>query len=396
MSLTDARVKALKPTTSRYLETDGRGLSMDVLPSGKKTWIFKYRRNGKQERMTLGQYPDLSLADARAERDRLAQKVVKGESPAEQRRKQRAGGDPTLAQFSEKYYREVVLKDRKDPAPTKRYLDKEIAPHLGGKLLKDVTVLDVQKLIYRKRDAGKVSTALHLRIVLKGLFDYGLELQLCEMNPAVQVSRRYIGKLRKRERALSPNDLRIFLRTLDEADLNRQFKLALRILMLTLVRKGELLQASWEHVDFDAGVWTIPAAHTKTNQQHVVYMSSQVADLFRELHVIACGSPFVLPGQGMRRPLSAVTLNNALARIKFDLAHFTIHDFRRTGSTILNGKGFAPDVVEAALGHQIPGVRGIYNRSRYEEEQKRMLQFWGDYVDSIVNGSNVIVGNFGA
>ena len=190
MPLTSAQVKAFKPAKRRYLRTDGRGLSLDVLPSGVRSWIFRYRLDGKQEKVTLGQYPDLGLADARKERDRLAQIVVKGKSPAKEKMLARGGRstDPTVRAFSDRYYNEQVKPNLKDPSEVRRYLDNEIFPYLGERLLKDVGVLDCQQLIYRKRDKGRITTALHLRATLKQIFDYALELQLVTSNPAAQVA----------------------------------------------------------------------------------------------------------------------------------------------------------------------------------------------------------------
>lgn len=395
--LTDAKIRSLKPAATRYLTTDGRGLSLDVLPTGVTTWLFRYRLNGNQEKLTLGRYPDLSLAGARKERDRLAQLVVAGKSPAREKKLARGGRstDPTVRSFGDRYFDEQIAPNLKDPSEVRRYLDNEIYPHLGDRLLKEVGVIDVQRLIYRKRDKGRVVTALRIRQVLKGLFDYGLETRLVDSNPATQCSTRYIGRTKKRTRALSPNEIRIFLRTLYGADIQRQFKLALHITLLTLTRKSELRLAEWTDVHSDAGEWIIPAANTKTNVEHVVYLSAQVAEMFRELQVLACGSEYVLPGKSsIRKPMHENSLNAALDRISFDMPSFVIHDFRRTASTILHGNHFAPDVIETALGHKIPGVRGVYNVQPYVAERKRMLAWWSNYVDSLVNESNVVIGNF--
>jgi integrase len=399
VSLTDAQIKAFKPKATRYLKTDGRGLSLDVLPSGVRSWIFRYRLNGKQEKVALGHYPDMGLGAARKERDRLAQIVVKGKSPAREKMLARGGRatDPTMRSFADRYYDEQVKPNLKDPSEVRRYLDNEIFPYLGERLLKDVGVLDCQQLIYRKRDKGRITTALHLRATLKQIFDYALELQLVAANPAAQVATKYIGKSRKRTRALSPSELRSFLRTIYASDIQRQFKLAVHVTLLTLTRKSELRLAEWEpYVNLEAGEWIIPAQNTKTNAEHIVYLSTQVAEMFRELQVLACGSPYVLPGKSsLRKPLHENSLNAALDRLTFDIPDFTIHDLRRTASTILHGNHFQPDVIEVALGHKVAGIRGVYNVAEYAAERKRMLQWWADYVDSIVNESKLVIGNFG-
>ena len=165
------------------------------------------------------------------------------------------------------------------------------------------------------------------------------------------------------------------------SNIRRQFKLALNIILLTLVRKSELLHARWEHIDHERAEWLIPESHSKTGKPHVVYMSRQVAELFRELLVLAGDSELVLPGRGsLTKPFAANALNKALEGVNFSIPPFTIHDLRRTGSTILHEQGFSSDVVEKALNHSIGGIRGVYNKAEYADQRRAMLQTWADYI----------------
>jgi integrase len=402
MSLTSIEIeKALKkPTTKRYQMNDGHGLSLDILPSGVRSWVFRYRLDGKQERVKLGDYKTLSLAEARKQRDARANLVNNGTSPAQEKKRKRVESltvGLTLSTFGDRYFAEQVKPNLKDPSEVRRYLNKEIYPHLGDRLLKDITAVDVRELIYDKRDKGRVVTALRMRQVLKGLYDYAMEKDLVIANPATQCATKYIGQTKKRTRKLSPTEIRIVLRTLDDSDIRESFKLALRITLLTLTRKSELRLAEWKDVNFEAGEWFVPGANTKTGVDHTIYLSNQVAEMFRELQVLACGSPYVLPGKSsIHRPMHENTLNGVLDRISFDVPAFVIHDFRRTASTILHNNGFAPDWIELSLGHQIPGMRGVYNTAQYATDRKRMLAWWADYIDGLVSGSNVVIGNFGA
>jgi integrase len=284
----------------------------------------------------------------------------------------------------------------KDPKTIRRYLDNEIFPTLGDRLLKEVTALDVQALVYRKRDNGQVSAAIQLRGVIKQLFDYAIETRLVTINPAAMVATRYIGKARKRSRVLTPTEIRLYLRTIYQSNIRRQFKLALHIILLTLSRKSELLQARWEHVNFEVGEWLIPAENAKTAKPHIVYLSTQVAEMLQELKVLAGGSELVMPGRGnLTRPFAANALNKALEGLTFDMDPLTIHDLRRTGATLLTERGFNKDVIEKALSHEAVGIRAVYIIAEFADQRKKMLQWWADYVDSIVNESKVIVGNFG-
>ena len=182
------------------------------------------------------------------------------------------------------------------------------------------------------------------------------------------------------------------------SDIQQSFKLALKITLLTLTRKSELRLAEWKDVNFETCEWYIPPANTKTGVEHVVFMSSQVTEMFGELQTLACGSRFVMPGKSsIHRPTHENTLNGVLDRISFDVPAFVIHDFRRTASSILHSNGFSPDWIELSLGHQISGsMRAVYNTAQYATERRRMLAWWSDYMDTTVDGGKVIVGNFGA
>ena len=217
------------------------------------------------------------------------------------------------------------------------------------------------------------------------------------INPAVKVATRFIGKARQRSRVLSLKEIRLYLRTIYKSNIRRQFKLALHIILLTLSRKSELLLARWEDVNLEAGEWLVPEENAKTAKPHIVYLSTQVVEMFRELKALAGDSELVLPGRGSSvKPFAKNALNKALEGLTFDMDPLTIHDLRRTGATLLTENGFNKDVIEKALSHEAVGIRAVYIVAEFAEQRKKMLQWWGDYVDSIVTESKVIVGNFGA
>jgi integrase len=397
MPLTDAQIRVLRPRAVRFLVTDGRGLSLDVLPSGVKSWMYRYRQDGACGKVLLGRYPDLTLKAARSKRDELAAQVVAGRSPAKEKkaRREARGGNPTVREFGERYYREQVVRNRKNPADVHRYLEREIYPAFGNKELKEVTALDVQALVYRKRDNGREAAAIMIRQVIKLLFDYAVHSQLATMNPATMVATRYIGRARKRSRVMNAKEIRLYLRTIYQSNIRRQFKLALHILLLTLKRKSELLLARWEHIDLERGEWLIPAENAKAAKPTIVYLSTQVIEMFRELRKLAGASDLVMPGRSsIRRPFAANALNKALEGLTFDMDPVTVHDLRRTAATMLTEHGFDKDVIEKALSHERQGIRAVYVLAEYAEQRKRMLQWWADYVDGVVNGSNVLVGKF--
>ena len=254
-----------------------------MTPGGVKSWVFRYRINGKRDKLVIGRYPDVTLKAARDERAELAAQVARGESPADGKE---AGARRGVHESHRERVWGAVLhgtsadpwKDPKSHSALSRQRD---FPALGEKTLKDVNALDVQGLVYRKRDNGQVAAAIQLRSVIKQIFDYAIETQLVTVNPAVMVATRYIGKARQRSRVLAPKEIRLYLRTIYQSNIRRQFKLALHIILLTLSRKSELQLARWEHLNFEAGEWLIPAENAKNGKPHLVYLSSQVAAMFR-------------------------------------------------------------------------------------------------------------------
>ena len=338
MPLTDTAIKALKPREGRFTVTDEKGLVLEVFPTGGMLWHYRYRLNGKQERVTLGRYPALSLRLARGQRDERATLVALGQSPAQQKQLVKVAAAPatTVAEFGERFFREVVAKDRKNISIPRRYFDKSIVPAIGTKAVRDVTTEDVRTIIWRKKEEGFDAAAGEIRGVLKRMFDYAQTAGLAKANPVLALPMRHVHKAKSRDRALSPEEVRVFLKAAFESNIRRQFKIGLQLILLTLVRKAELLLARWEHVDLEQAEWRIPAENSKTGKPHIVYLSRQSIALFKELQSLAGGSALVMPGRGsLTKPFAHNAINSALkvALIGQDIAAFTVHDLRRTAST---------------------------------------------------------------
>ena len=396
--LTDVKIKSLKPREVRYLVSDENGLYLEIRPNGKRTWLHRYRLHGRPEKVVIGAYPDVSLKRARERRDENKTAVANGTSPAmaKRQKKQRLNSDTTVRDFGSRYLAEVVTRDRKDPTQVRRYLEKDIYSVLGNRPLGEVSPAEIQAVVFRKRDNGRPAAAGQLRGVMKGLFNYARALQLVQTNPVDSLPMRYVTQARPRTRALSPVEIRCYLQTLYKSNCRRQFKLALHLLLLTLARKNELLQARWDQVNLELGEWEIPAENSKNGLAHIVHLSLQARALFAELRTLAGPSDLVMPGRSsLNKPFAHNALNHALDTIHFDMQPFTIHDSRRTASTLLHEKGFASDVIEKALNHTIGGVRGVYNKAEYAEPRRKMLQFWADFVEGIASERQVIVGQFG-
>lgn len=397
MALSDTKLRTLKAQEKPYQIADGGGLFIEVMPGGKRVWRLRYRLKGKQEKVTLGDYPSFSLVDARRWREDCKAKVARGESPMRSKQEQKAAELDTVEAFARRWLAEVVEKNTEQPRNIKRVIEKDIIPAIGQKELAEVTTGDILAIADRIKARGADQMALLTRNVLKRMFAYAIARQKVTFNPAAAVEASYIATAKSRDVALTPDEVGRLLRGIYTSSMRRAHKLALHLLILCMVRKSELLEARWDEIDFNKDEWVIPAERMKKDRAHVVYLSRQALAMFEELKSLACGSPYVLPSRGdLNQPIAHSTLNVAIRALELDVRDFVIHDFRRTASTHLHEAGFNSDWIEKALAHEQKGIRGVYNKAQYAEQRRNMLQWWADFVDTQINEDRkVIIGRFG-
>ena len=395
---TDREIQNLKPQEKRYSVKDklNNGLFVEVWDSGTKTWHYRYSLNGKQERLVIGRYPDLSLKEARQVRDESASLVAKGISPKQNKNKVTS---ILFSDYGERYLNEVIKKERKDPYNMILCLNNDIYPMMGSIPLDQVSIEDIRRTIWRKKEQGYDAAANQVRGLLKRMFDYAMTLGLVPFNPVLAIPSRHIHKAKPRDRYLSTNEIRTYYTTLLNSRIYRPRKLGLLLSLLTLVRKSELLKAKWEYIDFDKRIWLIPETKADSATGHsremVVYMSDQVIEIFKELKTIAGDEPYVFVGRQSGTHISHNAFNTAqkAALALTDLPPFTVHDLRRTASTHLNEQGFHSDAIEACLNHIMRGVRGVYNKAKYEKERIDIMEKWSNYIFSVIYEPNLIFFN---
>lgn len=395
---TDREIQNLKPQDKRYSVKDklNNGLFIEVKESGVKSWHYRYSLAGKQERLVIGRYPDLSLKDARQIRDESASLVAKGISPKQDKAKPKG---ILFKDYGERYLKEVIKKDRKDPYNMVLCLSNDIYPMMGHIPLDQISIEDIRRTIWRKKEQGYDAAANQVRGLLKRMFDYAMTLGLVPYNPVLAIPSRHVHKAKPRDRYLSTNEIRTYYTTLLNSRIYRPRKLGLLLSLLTLVRKSELLRAKWEHIDFDSRIWLIPETKADSATGHsremVVYMSDQVMEIFKELKAIAGNEPYVFVGRKRGTHISHNAFNTAqkAALALTDIPNFTIHDLRRTASTHLNEQGFNRDAIEKCLNHTATGVRSVYNKAEYANERIKMMQKWSDFIFSLIYEPNLIFFN---
>lgn len=395
---THREIDALKPREKRYSAKDklNNKLFIEVLPSGIKSWGYRYTLNGKQDKLSIGHYPDVSLKDARQIRDEAASLVAKGISPKKEKAKPQS---VLFKDYGERYLNEVIKKRRANPYNMILTLNNDIYPLIGHIPINEVSIEDIRRTISRKKEQGYDAAANQVRGLLKRMFDYAMSWGLVPYNPVLVIKSRDVAIARSRERYLTINEIRTYYTTLLNSRIYRPRKLGLLLSLLTMVRKAELLRAKWEHINFEQRIWLIPETKADSNTGHsremLVYMSDQVIEIFKELKTIAGDEPYVFVGRKSGTHISHNVFNTAqrAALVLTDLPDFKVHDLRRTASTHLHEQGFNSDAIEACLNHTMRGVRGVYNKAVYEKERIEMMQKWSDFIFSIIYEPNLIFFN---
>ena len=393
MSLTDIQIRALKPTLGKQIAKHGDrdGLYVAVLKSGVRSFRFDYVFRGRGQTVTFGCYPKVTLGEARAAHAEARKLLDAGKNPAEEKRRKRAQKDSphTFGALAEIWLRDAGL------APStvtlrRRILDGDILPTFGKRQLADISTVQVMDLCEKILARGAPSAAVKAREIISLVYKWAAARGLDVADPAAKIKAAALATFKPRERALNPGEIGVFFHALEGVGSQPALKLALKLVLLTLVRKGEMIGATFDEFDVDAATWTIPASRMKGRRAHIVYLSRQAIDIVKVLKGIAGRSPYLLQARGdPSKPIGAATLNgviNAVIKVTqkvsdVKLESFALHDMRRTASTLLHDAGYSSDVIEKALAHQQRGIRAVYNRAEYAEQRREMLQKWADMVD---------------
>ncbi|HID8277071.1 TPA: tyrosine-type recombinase/integrase [Proteus mirabilis] len=390
--LTDTKLRSLKPQDKLYKVSDRDGLYVAVTKSGVISFRYDYRFNGRRETVTFGRYSadGITLAEARAELIEAKRLLNAGISPAS---KKRDGIESKKIGTVFKDYTVNFLNDTQYADSTRAMkeaiIEKEIYPVFGKLQLEEITTPRLRALCEKIKDRGAKATALQVREIVGSVFTYAIDRGYEISNPADAIKASSIGTFQARERAMSPKEIGILFRELENYSCYPTLKLAVKFVLLTLVRKSEFIHATWDEIDFKNRQWVIPKGRMKGRKEHVIYLSDQAMDILTGMKVCAMGSDYLMPGRyDIKKPLSNAALNNVIdgtvKRINekgIEFEPVTVHDLRRTASTLLHEAGYNSDWIEKCLAHVQNGVRAVYNKAEYAEQRRKMLQEWADMVD---------------
>lgn len=396
--LTDTAIKSLRAQQKLYKVSDRDGMYVVVQPSGAIVFRYDYRLNGRRETLTLGRYglEGLSLARAREKLIDAKRAISEGRSPAQEKQhdKRRLKEAKRFGEFGEKWFQESRMADS-TRAMRRSIYERDILPTFRNRLLTEIAPDDLRMMCGKVKDRGAPATAVHVRDIVKLIFAFAILHGEKVANPADEVGPASIATFVPKDRSLSPAEIRVMLGQLDHVPTLPTIRLGMKLFLLTMVRKSELQDATWDEVDFENAVWSIPKERMKRSKAHNVYLSEQAVDIFIALKTCAGNSRYVLPSRyDADAPMSRATFNRittaVVVRAKKEglpLEPFTVHDLRRTGSTLLNELGFNSDWIEKCLAHEDGrSSRGVYNKAEYEHQRRHMMQEWSNMLDAWVLG----------
>jgi integrase len=444
MKFTDKGVASLKPEAKQYYQRESEGFTVRVLPSGVKTWLYIYTISGKRRQMNLGEYPDVSLADAR-ERAADARKVLNRENidpqeygfdwhrnPERERRElaekiEEDLKNPSVTDLAKEYMEKHARENKRESSAKEdqRLLNKDVLPVWGERKAKDIRKRDVILLLENAAKRGPALTHNIFKLVRK-MYNFAVSRDILESTPCAGVKIDEIAAISSRDRVLKePKDnggideIVTFWNELEKAAMTTEVKNILKLILVTGQRPGEV--AGIHSREIDGHWWTIPVERRKVKkksknppQPHRVYLSNLALQLIGEIDGYAFPSPankfddegnvirFThiddnavayavrrnLKDYQPRRKIKGETIKmvKVAEDRKMAIDHFTPHDLRRTCSTRLAELGYKDEVNDAILGHVKAGVVGIYNRYKYDKEKQRAMEAWERKLKNILSG----------
>lgn len=389
--LSDITIRNARPREMAFKLYDEKGLYLIVQPTGGKLWRFDYRFFGKRKTLALGSYPDVSLASARDGRDEARRHVASDIDPSDLRRATRESRVGAANNSFEVIAREWISTHMADKTPshTSRLLRRlvlYIFPWLGNKPISDITAPQLLESIRRIQNANKLETAHRTLQSVGQIFRYAAQTGRVARDITLDLKGALPPTTTKHMAAFTePNQVAELLKAIDGFTGTLTVQAALKLAPLVFVRPGELRTAKWADIDFDAAEWKYRVS--KTNTDHIVPLSNQALAILQDIFPLSGHGEFVfMGGHDPRKPMSDAALNASLKRMGYDTqTEITGHGFRAMARTIIHERlGVDPYVIEHQLAHKVPDALGsAYNRTRFLEQRKVMMQQWADYLDEL-------------
>lgn len=394
--LSDTKIKKAKPQDKAYTLFDGGGLFLLVTPSGSKLWRLKYRfqKNGKL--LALGQYPDVTLSDAREARHTARQQLAQGIDPAAARKANKnIIQDGTFEAVALEWHGKFTPRwSPKHAATTLTRLEQDLFPLMGERPIVDIKAPELLAALRRVESRGALESAHRLRSIAGQVFRYAVATGRAERDCSGDL-RGALPQPEKKHHAaiIEPKDVAPLLRACDTYQGGFVVRCALQLAPLFFVRPGELRQAEWQEIDLDEAVWNIPAHKMKKKAPHIVPLCVQAVEILTKLKQYTGMGQYVFPSRySILNPMSVNAINHALRRMGYDKDTMSTHGFRAMARTILDEVlKVRPEYIEHQLAHKVQDPLGrAYNRTTYLPERREMMQLWADYLDGLKKGASVV------
>ena len=394
MILNALAVKQAAPKEKRYILKDERGLYLEVALNGGKWWRLRYWINSKEYRLSLGVYPEISLADARTKRDELRVDIAKGINPSEKRKEEKRENQRQNDFIFEKTAREWVQKASNQWTTghaelTLRRLEQNIFPYLGSRPIEQISPIKLLEVLRKIETRWALHVAKRVRGICSGVFRYAIASGICDRNPCAELLGALTPPPRNHFASITdPKKVGQLLRDMANCKANYTVYCALQLAPLLFVRPGELRHAEWSEFDFEKAEWRIPAHKMKMRTTHIVPLATQTITILKGLYPLTSDGKYVFPSIRTRAyPISENTILVAIRRIGYAQGEMTGHGFRSMASTLLNEQGYNRDWIERQLGHsERDEVRAAYNYAEFLPERRKMMQEWADYLDELKKG----------
>jgi integrase len=389
MALSNFSVENAKPSAKPVKIPDGDGLYLVVQPNGSKLWRLRYSFLSKERSLSMGMYPAVSLADARARRDEAKKLLAHGVDPSVQKKLDRLAGEAasrnTFGLVAEEYVANLRLRGRAEITVAKnRWLLLELAAPIANRPIAEITAAEILDLLKRVERSGRRETARRMRSTISAVFRLAVATLRATNDPTFALRGALVPpNVKPRAAITDERQLGGLLRSIDAFHGWPTLKAALKFCALTFARPGEVRGAKRSEFNFEKAVWRISAERTKMRRPHDIPLSRQALAVLRDVWPMSAESELVFPSiVSPKKWLSENSFNSVLRRMGYTQEEMTSHGFRSSASTILNEHGFNPDVIEAALGHQSDNpVRRAYNRAIYWPERVALMQTWADMLD---------------
>ncbi|QTW18702.1 tyrosine-type recombinase/integrase [Comamonas kerstersii] len=383
--LTDAHCRAAKPKEQLYRLNDLRGLYLEVKPNGVKAWRYRFKLGGKGSWFALGDYPAVSLAEARDKCEEARKLVKQGINPVQHRQLERLKREQDSANTFETVAKEwLALRDWEDITKKRRLdmLEREVFPSIGKLPVRDITPAHVLDILTKTVKRGAPTVAAEAKRTMSGIFELAVATLRADNDPVWPVRKALPANKTQHKTALTTAQIGKLLNDFDNHRCCYQVNFCIQLMWWTLARPSETAEAEWAEFDLDAALWTIPARRMKARREHVVPLPTQAIEMLRRLHAISGDRTHLFPGRDDRnRPMSVHSIRQALKVLGWS-GTYSPHGTRTTGSTRLNEMGYRPDAIEAQLAHAEPNsVRRTYNHATYLEERRGMMQAWADKLE---------------